>query len=229
MKIYTILFSLIVLLVFQNPLVLQSHNYSDGNGDEQGYTPGWSIGVKASTLGFGFELSKSFNKHLNLRLGGSYYQHNITDNIFEDYVAEQSYATVGSVSLIADWHVLSFMYFSGGLLYNMTKADVNEAVTETPAGGGEEEYVGSLNYILTPNEICPYLGIGFGNAVSRSKGVSFNLDLGVVYQGSPKLAMSSTGDVSQEYFDKQEKMFKDSMKNYRFFPFVNFQLNFRIF
>lgn len=222
MKNFTILLFCLLVFNLPNQIFSQEEIELSEVKNNDNFSPGWAIGIKASTLGFGGELVKSFSKSFNLRLGGSYFKYDVSDIVFEDATAE-SYTTVGAISVIADWQFISFMHLSGGILYNMTFVDINEEVDDGP------QNVGTINYSIKPNEICPYFGIGFGRTISKNKIVSFNFDLGLVYQGGPKLLIETTGTISDNYILEQEEMIEDAMKNYRFFPFVNFQLSFRIF
>lgn len=222
MKNFTILLFCLLVFNLPNQIFSQEEIELSEVKNNDNFSPGWAIGIKASTLGFGGELVKSFSKSFNLRLGGSYFKYDVSDIVFEDATAE-SYTTVGAISVIADWQFISFMHLSGGILYNMTFVDINEEVDDGP------QNVGTINYSIKPNEICPYFGIGFGRTISKNKIVSFNFDLGLVYQGGPKLLIETTGTISDNYIIEQREMIEDAMKNYRFFPFVNFQLSFRIF
>lgn len=222
MKKFTILLFCLFIFNLPNQIFSQEEIELSEVEKSDNFSPGWAIGIKASTLGFGGELVKSFSKSFNLRLGGSYFKYDVKELVFEDAEAE-SYVTVGAISLIADWQFISFMHLSGGILYNMTFVDINEEVDEGP------QNFGTINYSIKPNEICPYFGIGFGRTISKNKVVSFNFDLGLVYQGSPKFTIETTGTILDDYLKDQEEMIEDAMRNYRFFPFVNFQLSFRIF
>jgi len=231
MKNLSILFFL--FLFFSIPAqVFSQETDSSQDGKTDDFSPGWAIGIKASTLGFGGEIVKSFNKNLNLRLGGSYFNQKYSLS-FADAIADDSwtYTTVGSVSLIMDWHFSRIVHLSAGVLYNMTVMKVEGLPTESQHIGDIEvtpETIGSLTYQLTPNEICPYFGIGFGRSISKNKVVSFNFDLGAVYQGSPKVSLDATGMISPTANEEQRKLLEDNVKDLRFFPFLNFQLSFKI-
>lgn len=232
MKNLSILFSF--LLIFSIPIQLLSQESDLSNNEKtDDFSPGWAIGIKASTLGFGGEIVKSFNESFNLRLGGSYFKQKYSLS-FADAIADDSwtYTTVGSVSLIMDWHFSRVVHLSAGVLYNMSVLKVESLPTESQNIGDIEvtpETIGTLTYQLTPNEICPYFGIGFGRSISKNKVVSFNFDLGAVYQGSPKVSLEATGMVSPTANEEQRKLLEDNVKDLRFFPFLNFQLSFKIF
>ncbi len=236
MKRITILVFLIFVLGLSSQLTAQQ---SESGSDlskiikTSEFTPGWAIGVKASTFGFGGELVKSFNEKFNLRLGGSYYKQNYDYTFVEGLDTKGiNYSTIGAISLIADWHLANWFHLSGGVLYNMTELEIESKATESHQFGEIEvapETIGSVYYRLNPNELCPYLGLGFGRTISRNKVVSFNFDVGAVYQGAPKVTLEATGMVSPTANEDQRQLLEDNVKDYKFFPFINFQLGFRIF
>ena len=227
------LFAVLFIIAISSQLFSQEET-SQSKGKYAGeFKPGWAIGVKASSLGFGLELVKSFSPKFNLRLGGSYYKQNYNLNFLEDFDAiGVTYTSVGSVTLIADWQISRIFHISGGVMYNMTTMEVESKATEYRKIGTIDispETQGSIYYQLNPNDICPYLGIGIGNTISPNKVVSFNFDLGAVYQGSPKVVLEATGMVAPTANEEQRQLLENNVKEYRFFPLINFQLGFRIF
>lgn len=240
MKPIIILLSCFLFFSLHSQIFSQEENISTESGldlsknvkaDE--FSPGWAIAIKASSFGFGGEIIKSFNEQFNLRLGGSYFKQKYNVAFFDGFNTEDfTYSTLGSVSLIVDWHFLDWMHLSGGALYNMSELEIQNKAMESLDIGEitvEPETIGSVYYRLNPNEVCPYLGIGFGRTISPSRIVSFNLDLGAIYQGSPKVTLDATGMVSPTANDDQRKLLEDNVKDYKFFPFINFQISFRIF
>jgi hypothetical protein len=232
--------TIIVFLMFALGLSSQLTAQQSENGSDLSkiiktskFTPGWAIGIKASSFGFGGEIVKSFNEKFNLRLGGSYFKQNYNYTFVDGLDTKGiNYSTVGAVSLIADWHFTNWFHLSGGVLYNMTELEIESKATESHQFGEIEvtpETIGSVYYRLNPNELCPYLGLGFGRTISKSKVVSFNFDLGAVYQGSPKVTLEATGMVSPTANESQRQLLEDNVNEYKFFPFINFQLGFRIF
>ncbi|PLX08074.1 MAG: hypothetical protein C0598_12475 [Marinilabiliales bacterium] len=197
------------------------------------FTPGWGIGIKASTFGFGADVIKSFNQNFTLRLGGSYMKQDIKISTFDDLGGSAfNYTTLGSISLIFDYYIFRSVYISAGAMYNMTKLEFESQAEESQTIGNIEispETIGSVTYTLLPNEICPYLGIGFGHTLSRNKLVAFNFDLGAVYQGSPKVKLDATGMVTPTANPEQQQLLQENVKDWKFYPFMNFQLSFRIF
>lgn len=197
------------------------------------FTPAWGIGLKSSSFGFGADIVKSFNKNFTLRLGGSYFKIDFKAVEFEDLGAEAvNYTNLGSVSLLFDYYIFRSLYLSTGIFYNMSTLEFESKATKSQTIGNIEvtpETLGTITYILNPNEICPYLGLGFGHTISRNKVLAFNFDLGVVYQGSPKLEFKASGMVSETANEEQRQILEDNIKDWVFYPYINFQLSFRIF
>ena len=52
---------------------------------------------------------------------------------------------------------------------------------------------GTVNADLKYNKFSPYLGIGYGNPFGKDSSFSFNVDLGVLYQGKPTATMTASG------------------------------------
>lgn len=237
MKKLTTLILLIGCLLLFTDVISQDTTSSDETMElttkTKNFTAGWGVGIKASTFGFGADIVKSFNNNFTLRLGASYYKQDFKVAQFDDLGAEAlNYTKLGSVSLLFDYYVFRSVYLSAGVFYNMNSVEFESKATESQTIGNIEvspETVGSVSYTLNPNEICPYIGIGFGHTISRNKLVSFNVDLGALYQGSPKVLLDATGMVSPTANPEQQQLLQDNVEQWQFYPFINFQLSFRIF
>ncbi len=193
---------------------------------------GFGIALKVSTFGPGLELIKSFNAPINLRLGGSYFPQKFDAKLNDVWpVNTHNDVRLGSVYLIADWQFISDMHLTAGVLYNMIWYSVQaHPTTELHMGEAvvSPETLGSVTYAFEPNPICPYLGIGYGNSISRSKVLSMALDLGVVYHGSPKASLEATGMVSPTASEEQRQILEENVKELKFYPMISLQLSFRI-
>ena len=75
------------------------------------------------------------------------------------------------------------------------------AIEGTPTGEleiGDHDYtaaeIGTLRGSFGTNQLAPYFGIGWGNALGS--GLGFALDLGVAYHGEPDFRFEATGSAS---------------------------------
>lgn len=219
------------LIPFVLSIALTMQLFSQEAKTKDEFSPGWAVGIKITTFGPGLEFIKSFNEYLSLRLGGTYYKMKYEFSLEDDIsTINKSVTTFGSINLMADVNFLSFMHFTGGLMYNITNLEL-EAIPKEEYYIGEievtPETVGSIYYSIAPNKICPYAGLGFGNSISRSKVVSFTFDFGVVYHGAPQVQLNANGMVSPTASEEQRQILEDNVRGYQFYPVMNFQLSFR--
>ena len=86
--------------------------------------------------------------------------------------------------------------------------------------------VGTLTGNVEFNSFAPYVGIDFGNSVTKSKEFGFMFDLGIAYQGSPDVSLSATGTLSnnatfKEELRKEEKALQDDLDNFTIYPVIS--------
>ncbi len=156
---------------------------------------GLGLTAKLGTLGYGAELTGRITDNSNWRLGanGFNYSHTTTESNV-DYDARLKLQTA---SLLADYHPFDGTFrVTAGVFYNKNRLDL----TGKPAAGGTYEIdgvtytaaqIGTLTGKLTFDKTAPYVGIGWGNAVARGSGWNFAMDIGAIYQGKPKFALTA--------------------------------------
>lgn len=158
------------------------------------------VGVTASvsTIGFGLHASIPLKDAAwNARFGVNALSQSIeesTDDVNYDFKLK-----VAMVDALVDYFPMNGGFrVTGGIVYNGNKFEASGR----PNGNGTYTFndntypassVGSVNADVTFNKVAPYLGIGWGNAVAADKGWGFSSDVGVVFQGKPKSALSNSG------------------------------------
>ncbi|WP_288381572.1 hypothetical protein [uncultured Massilia sp.] len=159
---------------------------------------GAAVTLDAGTTGAGLHLVVPMESTLNGRFGANYFKHDFdkrSGNV--DYTAD---AKLRSFDVLFDWYVLSNSSFhlTGGLVYNGNKVT---AQGKPNAGGSftlngntyTAAQVGTLNGEITFRRAAPYLGIGWGNALTPNKRLNFLADVGAVYQGKARVKLVSLG------------------------------------
>lgn len=221
-----------LISVQSEPQQHDSANPKEKKQKNRTFSPGWALGIKASSFGPGIEIVKSFTEVFSIRLGGTYmkldYEMGLEDALS---VGDQGTITTGSVSLLGDFNFLSFMHFTGGIIYNMNTLDLYSEATDDYYVGEiqvDPQTLGSLTYSLTPNAVCPYVALGFGRSISRYRIVSFTFEAGLIYQGPPKVGLEATGMLSPTANYAQQKLLESNVQNFTIYPVVNFQLSFRV-
>ena len=156
---------------------------------------GLAVGARASTLGLGVDLTTAFTSFLNGRAGFNYFTY--SDTRTESDVRYDADLKLQSLSAMLDWHPFAGGFrITAGALVNDNRLDM----TAKPAASftiGNNTYapnqVGVLSAKVDFDDLAPYLGIGWGNAVAQDQGFSFALDVGVLFQGSPKAKLAAVG------------------------------------
>src|SRR3989344_5673599 len=188
------------------------------------------VNLKAGTLGAGVELSKSFSDKLSLGLGFNSYDYKTTDRASDiDYDFNFD---LQSVALLANYHPFSGAFrFTGGVVYNKNELNLTGKPTGTSYVINGVTYtaaqVGTLNGKLTFNSTAPYLGIGWGNRPGAKVGVS--ADIGVLYQGSPKLALTATGAAAglTSDLEQERRSAEADLSDFKWYPALSFGVYFR--
>jgi len=194
-----------------------------------------ALGLKASTLGFGLDLTGRLAEGLNVRAGlhpGPSYTHTGTGGDIEYEFEIQLLSAAAGL----DWHPGgSGFHFSGGLVLNRNEVDASARSTATykigdrtytPAQTGN--LLGTLNF----KDLAPYAGLGFGNPVAPGKKLGVVLDLGLVFAGSPRVDLSATGPLAsdptfQRDLEAEERELEDSVSQFKLYPLVSFAVTYR--
>ncbi len=174
-------------------------------------TIGLGLGVKASTLGIGFEITKSTIDKLNIRAGMASYKFAFDGEMTEQEVEYAADLNLSSWQLMADYHPWNkSFHLSLGVIGNGNKVETTiTPMTEQTMGGRtySVERQGQLFSTFDWAKIAPYFGLGWGNAAQPGRGLGFNLDIGAMYQNSPNIELvgtemlTPTAELNQQLFD----------------------------
>lgn len=190
---------------------------------------GLAIGAKVGTLGPGVELSGYLVENLNIRGGFNYLPYSYE---FEDgginYDAD---LTMQSGLILLDWHMFGNNFrLSAGLTINDNMLEGTGTTTE-PEEIGDNLYtpaeLGTIKGKATFDQLAPYVGIGYGNAVADDVSLSFIFDLGVIFQGTPDIELTADGTMAndpqlQADLKEQEKEFQDEADVFKIYPVLSF-------
>lgn len=159
---------------------------------------GVAVTADLGTTGAGFHLVVPMESDLNGRFGANYLKHDFEKRSgLVDYKLDGKLATF---DLLFDWYVLSQSSFrlTGGVLYNGTRFKA----TGVPAANGSFDFngttysttdIGSLQGEVRFRRAAPYIGIGWGNALTPNKRWNFSADLGAFHQGKAQVNLIAFG------------------------------------
>lgn len=195
---------------------------------------GVGIGVKAGTLGAGVEASVSLVSNLNLRLGANKFKYEFDDTL--DDIKYNTELDLNSQSLMLDWHPFGGSFrLSAGVFRNRNEVSAVGTPT-TGAQIGDTFYspaqIGTVSGTVSLDPSASYLGIGWGNAVGKNKRFGFIVDLGVLFQKSPDVTLSTTGLLSsdpgfQADLRQEELNIEADIEDFEAYPVVSLGFSFR--
>jgi hypothetical protein len=153
------------------------------------------LAVRASTLGVGGELSIRPSRYLGLRIGGNYLTFTRTATI--ESIDYDVTPRLQSGMAIAELHPFgSAFHLAGGVVWNSNEGSVAARLNGPITIAGQTYQpgmVGSLTGVVDYKErYAPYAGLGFGG---RGR-VSLLFDLGVVFSGYPRVALTGSSNLT---------------------------------
>ena len=156
---------------------------------------GVALTGKIGTLGIGAELNMRISDSINTRFGINGYSYKANANITS--VNYDMDAELQTASALADWYPLQGSFrATAGIFFDNNKV----GMLANPTGGiytingvpYSASGISNLQGKMSFNAAAPYVGIGWGNPVATSKGWGLTTDIGVLFQGKPRVDMSAT-------------------------------------
>ncbi|MGH8856370.1 MAG: hypothetical protein ACREWI_19070 [Telluria sp.] len=159
---------------------------------------GAALTADLGTTGAGFHVVVPMESTLNGRFGANYFKHDFNQRSGQvDYKLDGKLATF---DVLFDWYVLSNSSFrlTSGVLYNGTRFNA----VGVPGAGGSFTFngttysatdIGSLKGDVSFRRAAPYVGIGWGNALTPNKRLNFSADIGAFYQGKAQVNLIPLG------------------------------------
>ena len=184
---------------------------------------GFAVGGRFGTLGVGFEVTKAITKRSRLRFGANSFTFNTSFS--ENGIRYDSDIRSRNAAVIFDYHPLNGRFrVSAGVFYNKNEFDADAAGNLTIGGA---PYVNvALNANVSFDRTAPYIGVGWGNAVKEGNRLTHSFDLGLLYQGSPKVKMSASG-VSQADLNQEALVLEDALSSFRYYPVISYGISFK--
>ncbi len=195
---------------------------------------GLAVGLKASTLGIGAEVTTNIVPGLlNARLQANGFNYNTT--LAKTQVSYNAGLRLLTVGAIADYYPFAGKFrISGGLYYNGNKFNL----TATPTPTGTFTYngttytaaqIGSVNGTIDFNKFAPYFGIGWGDAISSGSPLGISFEIGTLYQGSPRTSITTSRSVPglSANIAAEKQRLDAALKHFKFWPVVALGLNWK--
>jgi hypothetical protein len=172
-----------------------------------------TVGIRASTAGFGMDCAVKPLDWLSVRLSGNYFSINkpVNINIKFDYANATNTVPLSfpisvsllTVGLLADLHPFKNGFaLSFGLFNNQNnisgKAQLgSDSITISNSKGASAKFsstfIGYATVDVAFNPLSPYFGMRYDSGYAANDGWSFNCELGAIYHGTPKVTVNLYG------------------------------------
>jgi len=192
---------------------------------------GVAVTADLGTTGAGVHLVVPMESDLNGRFGINYLKHDSDKR--SGSIAYDADAKLQTFDVLFDWYVIANSAFrlTGGVVYN------GNEITGRARPEGDGFYhingrrylpsdVGTLDGKVDFQKAAPYIGIGWGNALTPNRRWNVSADLGAFYQGNAKVNLVSRGCSSSRVtctvltsdVAAEEARLKEKLSDHKFFP-----------
>jgi len=152
---------------------------------------GLGVSARVSTLGLGGEATLGLAPSLNLRVGYNWFSYDV--DVLLDEADVTGELKLQTVPLLFDWHPFKGGFrFSLGTVLNQNEIKLTAKPNEKLELEGTEYEILRLDGKIEFDELSGYVGIGYGNAVSKDGRWHFVCDFGLLYHGQPKASATAT-------------------------------------
>jgi hypothetical protein len=155
----------------------------------------FGVGLKAGTLGIGFEGRWNALPWLDVRMGVNGYDYDDDGsqagiNYNATFALDTYYAT-GNFRFPLSPFRLTAGAFSNGNEFRMASKDTGGTDFDIGNGTFSPADVGTLRSVTSFSSTAPYLGVGYDFEILGKVGL--NLDFGVLWQGEPSVTLEASG------------------------------------
>ncbi len=191
-----------------------------------------SLGIKVGTLGIGIEGTYDLSSKWGLRGSINQYDYSYDDDL--DGVDYDGDLELSSISLLLDYRPTeSGFRVTGGAVLN-DNAIKGVALPTDFYDIGDETYTLAETGVLSANaefdDVAPYLGIGWD--FGSSSRLRFNIDAGVLFQGTASVEILSTGGTLsndpafQAELEEEARLTEDDLEDYDLYPVLSIGLSY---
>ena len=190
------------------------------------------VGAKTGTLGLGVEVTWRPVPYLDLRAGLNKFDYDLSGG--QAGISYASELKLDSMYVTANFRVpLNPLRFTVGVFSNGNELSMVSQVTTGVIGGATylPSEIGTLRSTTSFKSTAPYLGIGFDFRAFNKVGIT--LDLGVLWQDSPIVTITSDGLLASDpvfnaSLQTELRELESALSNFKVYPVASlgFAVNF---
>ena len=206
-------------------------------------TTGFTLGGQVGLYGLGAHLSGKFSDTLAVKVGFDQFTYNDIE-IKDDEVKYDFDVETKDILATVDWHPFAGSFAArAGVIVN----DSNLKGTIKPNVATQSFTFNNIKYstddiakVDTTAEfdpIAPYVGISWDTSWTKSSGLGFTFDLGVIHQGSAKvdytvdyknaLTKSLLGADLERNLAVEKQSLQKELDDYEFLPYIAIGVNYK--
>lgn len=186
------------------------------------------IELHGGTLGAGAGLDIGLSDNVGARIG--FNRFSTDEDWTEGDLDYDGDLELDSVHALLDWHPFGGVFrVTGGVLANDNRIEGSANVESGDDVGGQQSGSGRIGAEVSFDDTAPYLGIGWSSRPAN-RGLSFSLDVGVMGQGSPEVALTKEeglNNVDQEDLDREAREVEDDLSEYDTYPVLQLGMLYR--
>jgi hypothetical protein len=193
----------------------------------------WTLGVSGGTLGAGPELAWRFGQFTGVRANAGFLTYSRDESV--NQISYNGDLKLDSIGVMADWYPAG-----GGFRISLGARSNNNRIKlggtpSTSVTVGNNVYtpsqIGTLAGTVKGNDFAPMLSLGYGGTLA--KGFTVGAELGVMFQGSPKIDdFHATGLLAsnpnfQADVQRERARVEDKVHSYQYWPIAQVQFLYR--
>ena len=188
----------------------------------------FGVGVKAGTLGLGVEGRWDPVPIFDVRVGMNTYDYDTDESTAGiDYDAElalDSYYVTGNINFPLSPLRLTAGAFANNNEVNVVSQDTGGQDIELGGVTFPADVVGTLTGSASFDDFAPYVGVGFDFEPFDKFGL--NLDIGLLWQGEPRIGLSADGTGSglapfEAALEVERQELEDDLSDYKAWPVIS--------
>ena len=192
----------------------------------------------AGTIGVGGGVAGSFNSRLGARLGYTAFDYKVRD-VRSSELSFDGTAELGGLQALLDWYPFGGGFrVSAGIMENARLSATARPLSDTYTFDGVTYSTGDVAQARGTAEFdsfAPYLGLGFGRALSSNGRFAFTADLGVAFTGAADVMLSVTCtpaavalcDQIQDDVAAEQVELQADAEDFKYWPVLSFGLSYR--
>jgi hypothetical protein len=223
--------------LFATPLFVALSFMSTGQ-EAHAETGDIALGARISTLGVGPDITVGILDSLNIRAAGHWGSIDLKgdgEDIEYDCTLDlrSGLVTAEWFPLGGDFHIVAGAFINGNSLD--ASAELKNGLSYN-IGGYSYTFaeIGGIKGDIDYDSVAPYLGIGWGNPVSKDYNLTYFIDLGIAYQGKADVSLTASGTLANDPafladLQEEEDDLQDDLDNWKYYPVISMGLTYKFF